>query len=412
MIRVPVSISEAARIARVSRRTVQRALEDGRLSRVKNEFGRYAAGLDLSAVLAAFPARNRKNRRHVPVHVRVVQNVERVGGDWRVVFGALAALIARGRTVDLDLVAASFACLHEPAGGYLEDFCAVLDGREEGRFDPLRYGLRLGWAVRKALDGFRPIPDSISALAAWRGMQALLLGPDAPQSRGRPYLIFGEAGVALEVLPSWDIVQSRGSTRQTPRMGDAVASPKNMLARLGETTRVRFIQSMGVLSAAVAAHGRRAYMRDAWPTVKAYLENDGASARRHKLEAMESLRAAGVDLKTVADLRRGLVKMRKRPAVENDTDALRPDSGGDGEAGDGIIANATQATADSVHNLASRLSKSTVARVMGVSRMTIYYWKQPVLRSPAAPRQVVLPCKCGAEVDAEMEVCPECGALL
>ena len=420
-----ISVSDAARMAKVSRRTVQRALDEGRLSWHGPRFGRYAAGLYLGDVIAAFPARNRKQRKHSPVHVRVIQNIGRVGGDWRLVFGAINNLIGQGRVVDLDLVAAAFACLHEPLCGYLSDFCAVVEGREVGRFDRSRYGLRLGWAVQKSLTDFGAIPETVSALEAWRGMQDVLLGPNAPQSRGRPYLFFGDC-VGLEVLPSWDNVQSRGKLKETPKMGEVTASSKTLLARLEKTTRQRFNKALRVLSDAVATRGQREYMRDAWPIVKAYLENEGTSSKKYRREATEHLQGCGVDLTTVADLRRGLVKMRKLADVITETDLLG--SGGEGDSGDddgggGIGESATKndvpghpkMVMPDVGDRATRLSKAAVASVMGVSRMTVYYWKRKTAKLAAfhAPRQIIVRCRsCDEPVGADATECPACRALL
>lgn len=212
-------------------------------------------------------------------------------------------------------------------------------------------------------------------------------------------------------------------------MGEVTASSKTMLARLEKTTRIRFNKALRVMSDAVATRGQREYMRDAWPIVKAYLENEGTSSRKYKREATEHLQAAGVDLETVADLRRGLVKMRKLADVISETDLLGPDSGGKGDSGDddggggGIVESATNTDVPGrpkmvmpdVGDRATRLSKATVASVMGVSRMTVYYWKRKTAKLAAfhAPLQIIVRCRsCDEPVEADAAECPACRSLL
>lgn len=419
-------------MAGVSRRTVQRALDDGRLSGDGPRFGRYAAGLDLDEVLAVFRNKNEAKRNHAPAHFRVVQNIKQARGDWRVVFGAMAELIAQGETVDLDLVAAAFACLHESHYGYLRDFCAVVEGRVEGKFDPQRWGLRLGLAVRKTLGGFDPVPKNLSAAAAWRGMQNMLLGPYPPQSRGFPHLMFGYAGeprrpsVWLQTRPIWDKPDSGRVWVSTPEYGEVtVGTPARLrLACLDKTTRDRFNDALAVLSAAVAVRGRGEYMRDAWPVVSAYLNGDAANlgrrrykdddakverdAKMHRLGAAKHLRSVGISLKTVADLRAGLVGIRRRLGEISLDDA-------DDKRATVAKEKATDKDLEDLRDRPARLSKSTVARVMGVSRMTVYYWKRETAKLAAlpAPRQIVFHCReCGAVVDENMDDCPECKRLL
>jgi hypothetical protein len=378
-----VSIATAAEAVGVSRKTLQRALADGRLAWVGPRRGRYAQGLDMDQVLRLCGNPGK------PAHLVAVHAIERAGGDWRNVFGALFNQIATGAGQDLDVIAAALRLLREPsAQHHLRDFCAAFDGgKAYGADDPDRFGLRLACAVRGAVADFNPVPRHISAAQAWRGMLALLCGADAPRSQARPSLSLDltQATVLVTFRPRWDAGRGRA-----PDWASIPAESGNARLRLlAPDARHRMRRALRALSDAVgAAPSRYRFASRTWPRVVRYLKAGGRADADERLHAL-----VGVAPQDAQALRYALSLMTSKIQTADATDAVenmaRPD----------------------IDYAGKGLTVATVARVMGVSRMSVYR------NMPAQQRRLKVSnldtcSECGAVLDPASDTCPECGAFI
>lgn len=351
MERKKISVSAAAVLYKVSRRTVQRALADGRLEWHGPRFGPDAAGLDPDQARQVLGRR----QRHAPAYAKAVQSIERAGGDWRVVFGVLFAAADGGRGVDLDVIACAFSCIAN-GGVHLRDFCAALDGRQPASATAVAFGARLAFALRSSIADAPPIPAGVSAAQSWRAIRNVFCGTDAPRSQARPTFHFNYSGkpkqpaVVIELMPVWDDGAGRQWRPDFYRVPSETLDAR--VSRFDASTRARIRAALRAVSEQVPTV---AEWDKYWPAISADISALGQPAR------------SGFDAGHINALRVAVVMLS--PGKFNAADYQKVD---------GLLQDARPPESS------SRLQVATVARVMKMSRVSVFRAGQSTSASRAA----------------------------
>lgn len=429
------SISTAAKMAGVSRMTIHRAINSGLLTLHGKERGRDAKGIEVRQLIDVFihpDGAGFKMKNRAPSLGRVLQNIEEAGGDWRRVFGALTALIAAGDNSDLDLVAAVFGCLHQiPVfeeflpPPVLADFINVLEKRSNRRdlkqkSLSVRFGLRLGLAVLDIVGDLQPIPESVSAVKSWGGMQKLLR-KYPPPVRSVPQFVraIGKDGSVrfdLVMAPRWDADSLRMKYRETPKFARTSAGP-TAAAILTIKRWPKVKRALDAVAAIISHHPSwDSFLRDVWRPVSPYLTGEGifdkkTTDRRFRAQCKAAVRqvaeSAGMTLKDIETLRAAFETLRGKMSSSANLPDKATKSRGETKS----------ATMDHAHFRRIRLSDSAVARVMGLTKRTILLQKAKratIAAAPApAPIVALLRCPgCGEPVGVKDEACAACGRML
>jgi len=315
-------------------------------------------------------------KRNIPAYHKLIKNVQRAGGDPVLAFRWLASLCAGGESVDLDLIAAACGCI-DRGGANLRDFVRVLDGREKGRFDALRFGLRLGQAVLKSVDMI-PMPPGGTVAMLWDACIKMLTAQNAPQSMAAPTLVinvYGDCRVSIAMRPMWDF----HGRRMTPDY--ALESPEHLRDRLRllhPAARQKLNTALRKLSVAVKnAPNRQGWVDGYWPMLRTFFNGSGTRAA-----AESTLAVIGLNYEDVSGLRYGMRMLRKKQVTDRSIENPDPDNKTDEAESNKIpdFANMPEMPDNMnmfIENASIRIpappshSLATVARVLCVSRVTI-----------------------------------------